>query len=64
MTPEEKNWIDNASYEELLRKWRRAPSGSDWFIGKTGQYYKKVMFQKRDEVGDKKTVRASKNIGW
>lgn len=64
MTPEEKTWIDNASYEELLGKWRRAPNGSDWFIGETGQYFKKIMFQKRDEAGSEKAIRASKNIGW
>ena len=64
MTPEEKKWIDNATCEELLGRWRRAPSGSSWFIGETGQYYELVMNKKRSEVGTAKHVQASKNIGW
>lgn len=28
-----KNWIDNATYQELLRKWRFSPSGDPFFIG-------------------------------
>ena len=59
-----KNWIDNASYEELLRKWRFSPSGSPFFEGEVGDYYKEVMFRKRDEVGNAAHVRASKKIGW
>jgi hypothetical protein len=32
MTSEEiKQWIDNATFEELLEKWRNAPVGSPWF---------------------------------
>ena len=31
MTDEQKRWIDNASYEELLRKWRFTPSGDPIF---------------------------------
>ena len=62
--PELKTWIDNASYEELLRKWRQAPPGSPYFKGETGQYYADVMAQRRLEVGDEEHVRASKSIGW
>lgn len=57
-------WIDNASYEELLRKWRYAPAGDPMFQGETGQYYSEVMAKKRDEVGNAEHVRASKSIGW
>jgi len=65
MTTEEcRKWIDNASYEELLRKWRFSPAGSPLFRGEVGEYYKEVMFRKRAEVGDMAHVRASKNIGW
>lgn len=63
MTPEQKEWIDNASYEELLKKRRQAPIGDPLFQG-DGEYYRKVMRQKRDEVGHEAAVRASKNIGW
>ena len=58
------DWINNASYQELLQKWRFAPSGSEWFQGEIGAYYSKVMFAKRDQVGPAEATRASKNIGW
>lgn len=43
MNPEHKKWIDNANYEQLLRRWRFAPSGDEIFQGESGQYYKEVM---------------------
>jgi len=61
---EMKEWIRNATYEDLLRKWRFAPSGSIWFQGDMGKYYEKVMAKKRAEVGEEAHVKASKNIGW
>lgn len=59
-----KDWIDNASYEQLFSKWRFEPIGSPYFQGATGDYYSKVMAQKRSEVGQEEYVRASKSIGW
>lgn len=64
MTPEQKQWIDNAGYEELLRRWRFAPGGDPMFQGDTGDYYAQVMKRKRQEVGQEEHVRASKSIGW
>lgn len=64
MTNEEKKWIDSASYEDLLRMWRKAPPGSPLFQGETGQYYSLVMDKKRSIVGTREHVRASKSIGW
>lgn len=61
---EMKAWIDNASYESLLKKWRFAPAGDEFFQGEIGNYYSTVMFRKRDEVGNSEHVRASKSIGW
>ena len=63
-TQDMKDWIDKASYQELLSKWRFAPVGSPWFQGEIGDYYSKIMFKKRDEVGNDEAVQASKNIGW
>ena len=63
MTSEEKEWIDNASYEALLYKWRFAEPGSPWFQGDTGMYYRNVMGAKRD-ADPCGAVAASKNIGW
>ncbi len=65
MSPDEmKQWIDNASYESLLERWRNAPAGSPWFRGEMGDYYANVMREKRSVVGDKEHTRASKAIGW
>lgn len=65
MTEQEmKNWIDQASYEDLLARWRFAPAGSPWFAGEMGDYYSKVMLRKRDEIGPNGAVRASKVVGW
>jgi hypothetical protein len=64
MTDEQKKWIDEASYEQLLRRWRTAPAGDLMFRDDTGDYYSQVMARKRDEVGNAEHVRASKEIGW
>ena len=63
MTEAQKQWIDDASYETLLRRWRTAAVGDQMFQGDTGDHYSKVMAQKKSEDPDG-AVRASKNIGW
>ena len=60
---DQKKWIDSASYEDLLRRWRNAPVGDTIFQGETGKYYSDVMAKKRSKVGHNESVRASKNIG-
>lgn len=64
MTDEEKKWIDDASYIELLRRWRTAPSGDPMFQGDTGAYYQKIMLKRKREIGQAGHVQASKEIGW
>ena len=75
MTEAEKiAWIDQASYEELLRKWRFAPVGDPWFQGKVGEHYVKMMAERKraEEVAEtlltgKETdigCRTSKRVGW
>ena len=63
MTPDQKAWIDNASYESLLSKWRFAPAGDPIFQGECGQYYSKVLAEKRS-ANPGGAVAASKQIGW
>ena len=58
-----KAWIDSASYEELLRRWRFAPVGDPMFQGDIGKYYSDTMFRQRD-ANPGEHVRASKSIGW
>jgi len=61
MTEDQKTWIDEASYEELLRKWRFAELGNSIFAGESGVYYSKIMHEKKANCDH---VQASKNIGW
>jgi hypothetical protein len=63
MTKYEKDWIDAASYETLLSRWRFGEPGSRWFTGETGKYFAEVMAKKRDADPDG-AVAASKSIGW
>ena len=62
MTPEDKAWIDAASYEQLLRRWRFAPI-SDHFFTENGDYYRTVMIAKRD-ADTEDAAEASRRIGW
>lgn len=64
MTDAQKEWIDTATYEQLLRRWRNARVGDSIFQGDTGEYYSKIMAAKRDQVGQAAHVAASKSIGW
>lgn len=65
MTSEEmKQWINGASYRELLQKWRFASAGDPFFVGEIGDYYTKKMAEKHDKVGDTEHTRISKSIGW
>ena len=64
MTDKQKDLIDKMSYEGMLSLWRNAPSGHPMFEGDTGDYYSKVMKEKRNKVGPGEHVRASKSIGW
>lgn len=53
MTPEQKEWIDAATYEELRGKWRFTKIGeSDYFKGKCFDYYKKAMIEKRAAIAE------------
>lgn len=68
LTPEQvaerKEWIDKASYYDLLQKWRFSASGDQMFQGELGKYYSDVMFRKKEEIGMEAAVQASKDLGW
>jgi len=65
MTQEEMmKWIDQASYEQLLSKWRFSSAGSPWFQDQIGDYYAMVMRRREEEMSNDERVRASKNVGW
>lgn len=63
MTNEDmQKWIDNASYVELLYKWRFEPVGSPWFNKPTGDYFAAAMVSRRPS--DEGHAAASKQVGW
>jgi hypothetical protein len=64
MTDKTKKEIDDMPYEAMLRRWRFAPIGDPMFTGEVGEYYSEVMATKRNQVGNKEHVAASKHIGW
>ena len=60
-----KEHIDSLSYEQLLKQWRYAPFGDEWFQGVTGVYWGERMQELRAQSGGQEEhVRASKIIGW
>jgi hypothetical protein len=64
-TQDMKDWIDKATYGQLLSRWRFAPIGSPWFAGEVGDYYAAAMAKRRAEPGgDERHTSASKAIGW
>ena len=64
MTQEQQDWIDGASYEDLLRKWRFEPIGSPWFTDKCATYFESAMRRARASAGVDGHVAASKSVGW
>lgn len=64
MTPEQKEWIDNASYEELLRKWRFSAFSDPLFREETGTYFSNKLAEYRDTMTNQEKVAISKRIGF
>lgn len=61
---ERKQWIDNATYEELLKLWRHEPMGSPWFTLDIGDYFADKMFSKKDNLPVEQQVEISKRVCW
>jgi hypothetical protein len=59
-----REWIDQASYEEMLRLWRFAPVGSTLFVGDVGVYFQSKMHAKEAELSPAERVAISKKVGW
>jgi len=58
----QKRWIDQASYRQLLERWRYASVGDPMFQGDSGDYYAKVMAEQKCLVGQEEHVSISKSI--
>lgn len=59
-----KEWIDNASYTQLLKRWRFSPLGDEMCSGEIGKYFKEKMISKKKEIGELEAAKISKMIGW
>lgn len=64
MTQDQKDWIDNASYEQLLRKHRFGAIGDPIFQSEAGNYYLNSMRDKKSQLSGIEQVAISKRIGW
>jgi len=58
-----KHWIDNASPEALLRRWRFGVSTDPIVQGEVGEYFSKAFAKMRRELGSKFPA-LSKKVGW
>lgn len=66
MTEKEKEmieWIDKASYFELLEKWRFESIGSKWFQGEVGDHFSRVMKERKSMHSQDELVYFSKMVG-
>lgn len=59
-----KDWIDRASYEDLLRRSRFGKLGDPIFQGERGEKFFRVMQEKKEALTHAQQVQASKNVGW
>lgn len=56
--------INGMGYKEMLRLWRHSASGNPMFQGETGEYFAKVMAEKKSALCNLDQVIASKEVGW
>lgn len=67
LTSQRKAEIDGMSLKEMLSLWRFAPAGNEMFQGESGEYFSKVMNEKRNASAINtpgEWTRISKEIGW
>ncbi len=62
--PSTKEIIDSMDYEHMLRVWRFAPIGADLLCGEVGDYFKRVLLEKKNMLLHDDQVRTSKIVGW
>lgn len=59
-----KEWLKNASYESLLRRWRFAPLDDPAFVGETGELFSERLNEERSKLTHDERVAVSKKVGW
>lgn len=57
-------WLEQASYEDILRRWRFAKVGDPTFFGQNGGDYIRAMDKKRAALPPGEAARISKKVGW
>ncbi len=64
MTYEEmKQWVDSATYEMLLVRWRDLPFDDPFFF-QLGEYYLQKIVDKRSEVGEEEHKKVLSRLSW
>jgi hypothetical protein len=64
MSDLERDWIDTASYEELLTKLRQEPIGSKWLNGDVGNHLAFTLSVKRRQLTETERVAICKRVKW
>lgn len=64
MNEKTKKMIDAMPVREMLRRNRFAPIGDPLFMNETGDYFLKVMQEKRAAMGAEAWTALSKDVGW
>lgn len=59
-----KTKIDKMTYKQMLHEWRFAPSGDILFRNNIGEYFRKVMAEKKKQLFEGDHSDISKKIGW
>jgi len=59
-----RDWMDGASYLELLTRWRFADEDDGIFQNDMGKRYVRVMGEKKSKLSEADQVAISKRVGW
>ncbi len=59
-----KKSIDDMDYRSMFQLWQFAPTGHAYLCGDEGEYFIKIMQEKRDAITDAQHTAISKEIGW
>lgn len=62
INPKLKQKIDEMDYESMFKLWRFSPAGEELFQGETGNYFIKVMMEKKGKLPEGEHCRISKKL--
>ena len=64
MKEEHKQFIENADYKTLLKRWRFGGLDDEIFLGNTGKAFSDALNARKSEMMAIEAVQISKDIGW